>query len=171
MSVVFTVGYEGTDIDRFVRTLKAAGIEQLADVRAVAVSRKAGFSKTKLAARLVEEGIAYSHFVALGDPKPGREAARAGEFELFRSIYGAHIETADAQHSLRDLMGFVQDAPTCLLCFERDPGTCHRTIIAQELEQEIGFEVFNLFADDPERYVRHAAQLPRFNSREGLTAA
>ena len=57
MSVVFTVGYEGTDIDRFVRTLKAVGVEKLADVRAVAVSRKAGFSKTKLASRLAEEGI------------------------------------------------------------------------------------------------------------------
>lgn len=70
MSVVFTVGYEGTDIDRFVRTLKAAGVQQLADVRAVAVSRKPGFSKKKLAARLAEEGIEYLHFVALGDPKP-----------------------------------------------------------------------------------------------------
>ncbi|MEI2807424.1 MAG: DUF488 family protein [Albidovulum sp.] len=51
MSVLFTVGYEGTDIDRFVRTLKAVGVEKLADVQAVAVSRKAGFSKTKLAYR------------------------------------------------------------------------------------------------------------------------
>ena len=62
MSVVFTVGYEGTDIDRFVRTLKAAGVERLADVRAVAASRKAGFSKTKLSARLADEGIEYFAF-------------------------------------------------------------------------------------------------------------
>lgn len=171
MNVVFTVGYEGTDIDRFVRTLKAAGVERLADVRAVAASRKAGFSKTKLAARLADEGIEYSHFIALGDPKPGREAARAGDFDLFRSIYGAHIETTPAQESLRELIDFVQDAPTCLLCFERDPETCHRTIVAHEVIEETGFEVFNLFADDPERYVRHAAKLPRFHSGEGLTAA
>ena len=171
MSVVFTVGYEGTDIDRFVRTLKAVGVEKLADVRAVAVSRKAGFSKTKLASRLAEEGIEYSHFIALGDPKPGREAARAGEFDRFRAIYGAHIETSAAQESLRDLVDFVQSAPTCLLCFERDPETCHRTIVAQVVIVETGFEVFNLFADDPERYVRHASKLPRFNPGEGLTAA
>jgi uncharacterized protein (DUF488 family) len=171
MSVVFTVGYEGTDIDRFVRTLKSAGIERLADVRAVAASRKAGFSKTKLAARLADEGIEYSHFIALGDPKPGREAARAGDFDLFRSIYGAHIETTPAQEALRELVDFVQEAPTCLLCFERDPKTCHRTIVAHEVIEETGFEVFNLFADDPERYVRHAAKLPRFHSGEGLTAA
>lgn len=171
MSVVFTVGYEGTDIDRFVRTLKAAGIEQLADVRAVAVSRKAGFSKTKLAARLADEGIEYSHFVALGDPKPGREAARAGDFDLFRSIYGAHIETGAAQDALLELMDFVQTAPTCLLCFERAPETCHRTLVAQKVKGETGYKVFNLFADDPERYVRHSTKLPRFHSGQGLTAA
>lgn len=171
MSVVFTIGYEGTDIERFVRTLKAARIERLADVRAVAVSRKAGFSKTKLAARLASEGIEYQHFVALGDPKPGREAARAGEYDLFRAIYGAHMATSEAQASLCNLVDFVQEGATCLLCFERDPQTCHRTIVAREVIEETGFELCNLFADDPERYVRHASKLPRFHSRESVTAA
>jgi uncharacterized protein (DUF488 family) len=171
MSVVFTVGYEGTDIDRFIRTLNLVGIERLADVRAVAVSRKAGFSKTKLASRLAKEGIEYSHFVALGDPKPGREAARAGQYERFRAIYGAHLETSAARESLRQLLHFALAAPTCLLCFERDPETCHRSVVAQELIEETGYDIFNLFADDPERYVRHASKLPRFHPREGLTAA
>lgn len=171
MSIVFTVGYEGTDIDRFMRTLKAVGIERLADVRAIAISRKAGFSKSKLACRLADEGIKYEHFVALGDPKPGREAARAGEYDRFRAIYGAHIETSVAQEALRELVDFTQSAATCLLCFERDPATCHRTIVAHKVVEETGFELFNLFADDPERYVRHASKLPRFHPREGLTAA
>lgn len=171
MSIVFTVGYEGTDIDRFVRTLKAAGVQQLADVRAVAVSRKPGFSKKKLAARLAEEGIDYLHFVALGDPKPGRDAARAGDFDGFMEIYGAHILTAEAQDALRGLTEAVQGAPTCLMCFERDPATCHRTIVAREVSEALDFDVFNLFADDPERYVRHAAKLPRFHPCESVTAA
>ena len=51
MSVVYTIGYESTDIDRFVTTLKTAGIERVADVRTVALSRKKGFSKKALAAR------------------------------------------------------------------------------------------------------------------------
>ena len=171
MSVLFTVGYEGTDIDRFVQTLKAVGIRQLADVRAVAVSRKAGFSKKKLAERLADEGIQYIHFVALGDPKPGREAARAGEYDRFRSIYGAHIRTDDAQSALTELTETVQAASTCLLCFERDPETCHRTIVAHEVSEKTGFDIFNLFADDPDRYVRNAAKLPRFHLGESLTTA
>ncbi|MCX7890109.1 MAG: DUF488 domain-containing protein [Rhodobacteraceae bacterium] len=171
MSTIFTIGYEGTGIDRFVRTLKAVGVERLADVRAVAVSRKPGFSKGKLAARLAAEGIRYSHFIPLGDPKPGREAARAGQYDRFRAIYAEHIATSAAQRSLRELIDFLLPAPTCLLCFERDPRNCHRTIVAQEVIEETGFEVFNLFADDPERYVRYASKLPRFNPGEGLTAA
>ena len=79
MSVLFTVGYEGTDIERFVKTLKAVGIRRLADVRAVAVSRKPGFSKRRLSDRLADEVIEYIHFVELGDPKPGRDAARSGK--------------------------------------------------------------------------------------------
>ncbi len=78
MSVVYTIGYEGTDIDRFVATLKAVGVRRLADVRALALSRKKGFSKRSLAARLKAEGIDHIHLVGLGDPKTGREAARAG---------------------------------------------------------------------------------------------
>ncbi|KWT64857.1 hypothetical protein APY04_3097 [Hyphomicrobium sulfonivorans] len=61
--------------------------------------------------------------------------------------------------------------PTCLLCFEREPEVCHRSIVAKELIQETGFIVFNLFADDPERYVRQASKLPRFNPRKGVAAA
>ena len=78
MPLIYTIGYEGTDIERFVATLKIVGIKHLADVRAVAVSRKKGFSKSALSARLDAEGIQYFHFIELGDPKPGRDAARAG---------------------------------------------------------------------------------------------
>ena len=93
MSVVYTVGYEGTDIDRFVATLKAAGVKRIADVRAVPISRKKGFSKKSLGARLEAEGIDYLHYVSLGDPKPGREAARAGQYRQFRAIYTQHLDS------------------------------------------------------------------------------
>ncbi|TGW07799.1 DUF488 domain-containing protein, partial [Mesorhizobium sp. M2D.F.Ca.ET.145.01.1.1] len=128
MSVVYTIGYEGTDIERFVATLKAVGIERLADVRAVALSRKKGFSKKALSTRLEAEGIEYLHFIDLGDPKPGRDAARAGFFDKFRAIYSAHLDSDDAQSSLRELVVVAGEKPTCLLCFERDPVTCHRSI-------------------------------------------
>lgn len=171
MPVVYTIGYEGTDIDRFVATLSAVGVMRIADVRAVPISRKPGFSKKKLAERLELEGIGYTHFQALGDPKPGREAARAGQYSTFRDIYTSHLNTDDAQASLRELTATAGETPTCLLCFERDPLTCHRSIVAEEMLKRAEFEVFDLFGDDPERYVRHSYKLPRYSSGEGTAAA
>ncbi len=60
MTTVFTIGYEGTDVDQIVAILRAVGVNVLADVRAVAVSRKRGFSKNALRSRLEAEGIAYT---------------------------------------------------------------------------------------------------------------
>jgi uncharacterized protein (DUF488 family) len=170
MSVIFTIGYEGTDIERFVSTLKAVGIKRLADVRAVALSRKRGFSKKSLAARLEIEGIEYFHFIELGDPKTGREAARAGLYQQFRDIYESHINSEGARSRLKELLAMAGEKPTCLLCFERDPETCHRSIVAKEMS-ESGFEVFDLYGDEPERYVSNASRMPRYNPREGATAA
>lgn len=170
MPVLYTIGYEGTDIERFVATLKAVGVERLADVRAVPHSRKRGFSKKSLSAHLEAAGIEYLPFQPLGDPKPGRDAARMGHYDVFRAIYTAHLDSEDAQSSLKELVAVAGEKPTCLLCFERDPATCHRSIVAEGLI-DYGFEVFDLFGDHPERYVRNAHRLPRYNSGQGAAAA
>jgi uncharacterized protein (DUF488 family) len=170
VNTVYTIGYEGTDIERFVQTLKAVGVQVLADVRAVALSRKKGFSKTALLNRLAEEGIDYVHFNALGDPKPGREAARAGKYDLFRKVYGKHLASEEAQKAMKDLEIAVQDKATCLLCFERDPNVCHRSIVTQAL-RAAGNEIFDLYGDNPASYINHSAQLPRYHPRQGAAAA
>ena len=59
MPDLLTIGYEGSSIGQVIETLRAAGAERLLDVRAVAQSRKPGFSKRQLAAALDEAGIAY----------------------------------------------------------------------------------------------------------------
>ena len=70
--------------------LENAGVKLLVDVRAVASSRRPGFSKNQLAAGLDERGISYLHLRALGTPKEGREAARSGKFDLLaQDLFGA----------------------------------------------------------------------------------
>jgi uncharacterized protein (DUF488 family) len=170
MQYLYTIGYEGTDIERVVSTLKAVRIQQLADVRAVPLSRKRGFSKRSLSVRLDAEGIEYLPFRPLGDPNPGRDAARSGRYDLFRAIYIEHLDSAEAQSSLRMLAAVAEEKATCLLCFERDPATCHRSLVADRLTG-YGFEVFNLFGDRPEKYGRNAHRLPRYNPRKGAAAA
>ena len=170
MTVVYTIGYEGTDIDRFVATLKAVGVDVLADVRAVALSRKKGFSKNSLKSRLESEGISYLHFVDLGDPKTGREAARAGRYAKFREIYSKHLGTDRASDALKELSGVVQDRVTCLLCFERDPTVCHRSIVGEKLKTA-GVDVFDLYGDLPSRYVNHSTKFASRHPRQGVAAA
>ncbi len=170
MTIAYTIGYEGTDIDRFVATLKAVGVQVLADVRAVALSRKKGFSKKSLKARLESEGISYVHFVDLGDPKPGREAAREGRYDKFRKVYSKHLKTGRAQNALDELAVVVKHQVTCLLCFERDPTVCHRSIVGDKLKSA-GVDVFDLYGDLPSRYVNHAAKFASGHSRQSAAAA
>jgi uncharacterized protein (DUF488 family) len=141
---VFTIGYEGADVDRFLTTLKDAGVGALADVRAVALSRKRGFSKSALRDALTNQGIGYQHFIKLGTPKEGRQAARTGDGELMRRIYCNEVlATEPAQEAFRELEALAQAQPICLLCFERDPADCHRRVLAQRLAER-GFETVDL---------------------------
>lgn len=169
MRTVFTIGYEGTDIERFISVLQGARIDVLADVRAVTVSRKKGFSKNKLRQRLAQAGIEYVHIRDLGDPKPGREAARAGRYDTFRAIYGKHLASADAQSALAALTNIVADRSTCLMCYERDPSTCHRSIVAQAIPSA-GLQVRDLFGDGS-KPTSHAAVRKGRRSHQGIASA
>lgn len=158
MKTIFTIGYEGTDIERFVSTLVAVGINAIADVRAVPLSRKKGFSKNILRDRLNEAGIKYLPMTVLGDPKPGREAAKAGDYAAFRAIYSAHIDRPEISAAVAELATEAQDMKICLLCFERDPKTCHRMIVGERMEP-FGYSIMHLYGDDPQRYVRNSERL------------
>jgi uncharacterized protein (DUF488 family) len=105
-------------------------------VRAVALSRKRGYSKNVLRTALEANDITYRHFIQLGTPKSGRDAARAGDSERMRRIYCHEVLTSEpAQAALEELAELAEVQPVCLLCFERDPANCHRRILAQRLEE------------------------------------
>ncbi len=170
MHSIFTIGYEGSDIDRLVETLKNVGVAVLADVRELPLSRKKGLSKTTLRERLADEGIEYVHFRELGDPKIGRDAAKSGDYAKFESIFLGHLATPEAQDALQNLLEVASVRKTCMLCSERCATVCHRSYIADEAVNH-GFEVFNLVADRPEEYLGDNISIPRYRSRQSLTAA
>lgn len=165
---LYTIGYEGADIRDFVATLKTSGVERLLDVRDVTTSRRPGFSKNQLAAALEAEGIGYVHLRGLGDPKPGREAARAGDIAAFRRIYAAHLATASAQADLSAASREATAASACLMCYEREPTDCHRAIVADIISVGTGAVVFHLGVRDGIHRKRQAA---RKGSRAGQGAA
>ncbi|HEY3797023.1 MAG TPA: DUF488 domain-containing protein [Caulobacteraceae bacterium] len=139
-----TIGYEAATQAAVIDTLTRAKVEVLIDVRAVASSRRAGFSKTLLAASLAEAGIGYVHLRDLGTPKAGRQAVRAGRVAEMEAIYAAHLAEPAAQLQLQEAAEIAAARPAALLCYEADPAHCHRRIVATELAQRGAFEIEDL---------------------------
>jgi uncharacterized protein (DUF488 family) len=130
---IFTIGYEGATQAELVAALAAAGVERVIDVRAVPLSRKPGFSKNVLAAGLREARIDYVHLKALGTPPEGREAARKGKHEVLERVYAAQLETPEAGLQAAQMIELASEKRSALLCFERDPLTCHRTLLRESV--------------------------------------
>ncbi len=139
---VFTIGYENATVYEVMAALTEAGVEVVADVRAVAASRRPGFAKSALAANLASAGIGYRHFRALGTPKEGREAAKKGDMATLKAVYAGQLELPEAQAAVAALEGLATEQATALLCYERDPAMCHRSLL---IEAEMpGAEVHHL---------------------------
>lgn len=151
MITLATIGYQGATPDSFQRALASANIELLVDIRAVASSRRAGFSKSRLSAGVEASGIDYLHLRALGTPADGRAAARAGKHAEMRKIFLAHMQTDEAQSALDDLASIVRSGRrVCLLCFEADPLHCHRNIVATMLAEMMPLDITHITPDaDP----------------------
>ena len=133
--ILSTIGYEAATLPEVIETLKAAGVEVVVDVRAVAASRRAGFSKTMLRVSLAAEGIAYEHLRGLGTPKPGREAARKGRIAEMEAIFATHMATPEAQDALALAITIVRERPAALLCYETCAAGCHRRIVADMIRK------------------------------------
>jgi uncharacterized protein (DUF488 family) len=144
---LFTIGYEQTPPKAMLDELEQAGVKLLVDVRAIASSRRPGFSKTQLAAGLDERGIGYVHLRGLGTPKEGRIAARAGDAKGLERIYARHMKTPQAKQELDELRALIEKSgPVCILCYERDHRVCHRRFIAEAIHDRDRIAVENLAA-------------------------
>lgn len=144
MNKLASIGYETDTQNGLIKRLQAAEVELVVDVRAVASSRKAGFSKTLLGNSLNAEGVDYLHLRALGTPKPGREAARAGRVDEMRRIFEAHLEEPEAQLALAQATDLAKRKRIALLCYEDDPNCCHRKIVADRIRESLKCEVVDL---------------------------
>ena len=141
---LFTIGYEGATTSEFIAALRNAGVERVIDVRAIANSRRPGFSKTPLRNALAEADIDYVHLRALGTPAAGREAARAGRKTELERIYAGQLQTPQAMAEGAMMLEVASEKLSALLCYERDPSCCHRTLLWQSLRPEA--EIVDLYA-------------------------
>jgi uncharacterized protein (DUF488 family) len=144
MKTLSTIGYEGKTLDEFIAELKHAGVEIVLDVRAVAASRRPGFSKTALGNALRENGIEYRHFRSLGTPAAGREAARKGRVAEMRAIYAVQLETPEAELAMEQAIGEATERHAALLCYEREAAGCHRSMLVERMLDRLPFQVSDI---------------------------
>lgn len=128
----------------FLHALRGAGVERVIDVRALPLSRRPGFSKSALKAALAEAGIDYVHLRALGTPAAGREAARKGRTADLRRIYASQLELPEAIAEGAQMVDLALEKPSALLCYEREPAGCHRSLLLESIAPEA--EITHLFA-------------------------
>ena len=141
---IFTIGYEGVTQGEFLAALEGAGVARVIDVRALPLSRRPGFSKTPLRNALAEVGIDYVHLKALGTPPEGREAARKGRHDELKRIYAGQLELPEAIVAGAQMRELAAERSSALLCFERAPEGCHRSLLLKAVAAEA--EVVDLFA-------------------------
>jgi uncharacterized protein (DUF488 family) len=141
---IFTIGYEGATVGEFLSALNQAGVKRVIDVRAVPNSRRPGFSKTPLRNALAEAGMDYIHLRALGTPADGRAAARAGRQDDLERIYAGQLELPEAIAEGAQRVDLAEEQPSAVLCYERDPAECHRTLLLAAITPDA--EVVHLYA-------------------------
>lgn len=139
---IWTIGYEQATLANVVATLSQAGVEVLADIRYLPLSRRPGFSKSALAGGVSETGIAYRHLKPLGTPADGRAAARRGDHAELARIYAGQLELPEALAAMAELRALASDKRVALLCYERDASACHRSLLIDALLPD--FEVVDL---------------------------
>src|SRR5437879_3867713 len=130
MASLFTIGYEGRNIDEFVKILQHSRIRRVVDIRQIPLSRKRGFSKTKLLERLASEGIAYAHIRELGSPKVIRhELRRDWDYEKFFRAFDRHL--SEHKEAVERVYQYLNEGAICLMCFEKYPEKCHRSLVVR----------------------------------------
>jgi uncharacterized protein (DUF488 family) len=161
MAEFATIGVYGFDGPRFIRALQEAKVGIVLDVRqrrGVRGSEYAWANAKRLQAALAEAGVGYSHLPELAPTTEMRqlqyeEDARRGEGKRSRTELAPEYVTRYTEEVLEPLdlepiVRFVGNNRAALLCVERDPEACHRSLIAARLKQELGAPVTHLRPSD-----------------------
>ncbi len=144
---VFTIGYEGLNIDAFMSLLVEHGVETVVDIRELPLSRKPGFSKKALASVLNLSGLEYVHMVDLGCPKPVRNRYREdGNWKRYTEGFLKYLNTQGV--AIAELSDLVSSSSCALLCYEADFNFCHRSMVATAVREYCGAEIEHISAAD-----------------------
>ena len=157
MAAIATIGVYGFNRETFLATLAEAGIDLVLDVRqrrGVRGSEYTWANARRLQDSLSEAGINYSHLKELAPTTELRQAQyraddRRGEGKRSRSLLApeyadGYTEEILDRVDLAPIVKWVGGSKAALLCVERDPEACHRSLIAARLQRDWGFSVEDL---------------------------
>ncbi len=131
----FTVGYEGQEPDQFFKSLSNEGIDILVDVRKDAYSKQdMSFSEGALSRIAADVRIKYLHLPELGvDYEIRQELKSTHDYPTYFKRYSDYLDKNS------DLVAFVaqlaKNNVICLMCYEKDFKRCHRSVLANKLEE------------------------------------
>lgn len=159
---IATIGVYGFDAGSFLDALRGAGVGIVIDVRqrrGVRGAEYAWANSKRLQAALREAGIDYAHMKELAPTTElrrilYREDARRGEGQRSRTVLAPefvrlYTETILDRSDLAPIAELAEKTYPALLCVERDPEACHRSLIAERLRVDRGLEVDHLRPPDP----------------------
>jgi uncharacterized protein (DUF488 family) len=143
--MIYTVGHSKHPIDRFIALLQRHEVDAIADVRSTPYSRfNPQFNREKLQATLVAAGIQY---VFLGEELGARSKDPSCYAEDGRVSYAKLAATSSFRHGIDRLLTGMRAHRIAIMCAEREPLECHRTIlVARELEK-VGVPVTHILQD------------------------
>lgn len=137
---IYTIGYEGIDIDDFLYLLEKHNIETLIDIRELPLSRKQGFSKNSLSNHLNLKGFEYIHLPKFGCPKPIRNQYKLdNNWQSYKQAFTKYIQTQNEE--LLNLANLANSSNCALFCFEADFNFCHRSLVANEINRMHGLSI------------------------------
>lgn len=141
---IYTIGYEGLQIDSFLNILLHKGIQRLIDIRSNPVSRKYGFHKSRLSSLSRHLNIEYIHIPEVGIPSSWRENIdNTNDYKRLFKRYAREI-LPNQKDSLDTISNLIKTKPSALFCMEENPDYCHRSVLAEKLSELIKIPVCEL---------------------------
>ena len=141
---VYTIGYEGMQVDGFLNLLLRSGIRQIIDVRRNAISRVFGFYGSTLASLAKRVGIGYRHMPQVGVPSAWRSRLDdEKDIDMLFTRYRDEV-LASAEDSVKNIASWMSSRPSTLMCMEVDPTRCHRSVLAESISDITGLTVSDL---------------------------
>ncbi len=151
--IAYTIGYQGLEVDELAEAAKLAGVTLVVDTRLHPTSRRPAFRREALRRALEAHGVGYESRPTLGVPRRIRPLARSHPSRFAAAYRGVLSRDPDAVDAT---VRSIAAETVALLCFEAEPGQCHRSLLAAAITARAPIA----FVDLDGRRVEHADDHP-----------